>query len=48
MPNRRRKKSAKVKFQNNQIDAGDYLGESEVQTFESGSYQIDLNLEEIE
>jgi len=33
---------------NNQIDAGDYLGESEVQTFESGSYQIDLNLEEIE
>ena len=33
---------------NNQIDAGDYLGESEVQTFESGSYQIDLILEEVE
>ena len=31
---------------NNQIDAGDYLAESDVQTFESGSYQVNLNLVE--
>ncbi|HKL75758.1 MAG TPA: S8 family serine peptidase [Halanaerobiales bacterium] len=33
---------------NDIIDSGDYLAESEPQTFEEGNYQVDLNLEEIE